>query len=741
MFNLHSIDRVAAIRCVSTLAQILQIDEFLKSRGAIISLIGKVVSIHCLTPSDLILIRPTSTIIQDDAWKSKADLLKAVFRCIFANAFIAEKAKIALLDICSTNALEKLAMDKGDVVFQDIWPCYRTKCTHRVTSSVHLSSLHSRAEDSIFAPACWSTPRDCSYAEWVCRLAKTVVVECYGHHLNDPIANDLANFKSGSSIRGEDSLFAPLADLCSINASVAETVVILAIQDILETHGKGSDAHMAISQMVNEHMLNSSAFVIDASRLGCRLLVSLFRRDVVSKKMRVRGKDPKKKLTFDCVLNVDLRKAVFVAKECGLPCTALLFYQLCMQNENSIPDDKSLLFEIFRDLNDAEELSALSSSANLEQEAILYLQNGSWMEAFMAFDCALQENRITKQNNRSLAEYGLVKSLQSLRADHTIQSLNFLGEESLNALSHWSIQDPDRADANMEKRIPLEFGTQISSIVIDLSHGNAKSARQRICESTALVVPDLLKGIMEESSALIISTSEACKLLDDFHVICRSSEQKAPHIAEDLTRQWLPESLYTPIVSNRCLLCVAMLKSNMISEIHAVDFLEKLSSCMVSKADAFTMNAILLKFRNVLLREQGIASESGVDYCTIKWRILEANVQWKKSLVASAMDLIESKVIRPLAPLCENESVTLFHDLLSEGYRLMGTWGSAARQLSERDILCSYLEPAVAVAKSTKQLIKAHLALGDFFAKLHQSILTRKRSQEWHDWDRISTER
>lgn len=741
--SIHSFDRADLIKCASTLTQILEIEEFRRCQGAIVSLIGKVVSIHCLTPSELILIRPTPTILHEEVSKSKADLLKAIFRCIFSNSLSVEVAKAVLLNVCSMSAWEKLTVDKEDGIFQDILLCYRTKCTQLVAPPPRLLGFSNRAEDTIFTSSYWSTSTNSCYAEWVCRIARGIVLECYGHLLIEFRASYPSSLKSGSSIRGDDPLFAPLADLCTVNASLAETTFILAVQNIIEFNGKGSEAHNALSNLVNEHLLNPDSLMRDALRLGCRLLVCLFRRDVSSKKMtRAKGKDSKKKLIFDCVLNVDLRKAVLVAKRCGLPSTALLFYQIWMQSNAPSLDDNSLLFEIFRDLIDADELSGVSSSANLEQEAMLYLQSGNWMEAFMAFDCVLQENLATNQNRRILAEYGLVKSLQSLRADHTIQSLSFLGEESLTALSHWSLQDPDRVGADfMGHRIPLEFGAQISSIIAELSNGSTNLARQRISESTSLIIPDLLKGIAEESSGLIITTFEACKMLDDFHIICQSLESKTPQMAENLTRQWLPESLCSPIISNRCLLCAAMLRSKMITEIHAIDFLETLSSCMVSKADAFTMNSILLNFRKVLSRENIPASEEGADRLTIKWHILEANIQWKKSLVSSAMDLIESNVIRPLAPLCVDEKMTLFHDLLSEGYRLMGTWASASRRLSEREILCGYLEPAVTVAKNTKQLIKAHLALGDFYAKLHQSILTRKRSQEWRDWERISSER
>ena len=737
---LHAFDRDRIVKCISSLMYLLKTDLYRTNDVVIVSMIGRLVSLYGFFPHEFDCLRQKHILLNQDVDRAKEDLLYQLFNCLFSYPLLAEEAKAALQNLRSINAIKSLKLEVDGGRSREVIGCFQNTNSIVLTlSSKHLMDSECSG-GSIFHSSRWMNCKSINYSEWIRNLASGIVIECYRHFL-DEVSDDMSPHSKRPSIVGGEPLFSPLLGVCFINKDVAEMVLILTVYDILEYNGSDSEAHSKLSSLVNDCLLHSDS-TIEASRLGCRLLIFLFRQDVSSKKKvrSTRGRDLKKKLVFDCLLNVDVYKAFLAAKRCGYPCSALLFYVLWLQINDPIVNEAALLFEIFCDLNDADALSGLKNSVNSEQEALLYMKNGNWIEAFMTFDCMLQDSRLVTGNKRLQAEFGLVKSLQSLRSDHLVQNLRFLGEVAVTELSHWSFQDPEFREVDLEHS-PISFGVQFNAIINYLSRGAHVLARKSIESCTSVIVPKLLEGVANESPMSIISTFEICKMVNDLWLACKALESKTSNQIAGLLLGWKPENLSSAVVSNRCLLCASLLNNKVIEETNAVAFLEKLSFAAVSKSDAFVLSPILQRFRNILFQENPLQRRIDADSPLYEWYIIEANIQWKKLLVSAAIDLIESQVIKPLASIADSEGNHHARDVLSEGYRLLGIWASSSRRLSERDIIRNYLEPAVAIAQNKEQLIKAHLALGNFYAKLHQSILNRKLSQEWRDWERISAER
>lgn len=720
-------------RCISSILLYIQEKSCVSGMEEDVGLsIVRMLGLVDLT-TNVLSYRPLDSAINIDINASRGDVMhRLLTSSLSSNLVLANEAMSALRFFRYADIMEELSKKTKSESFSEVLSCFANRVS--LSSSFIVSSLSKCVE---ITRSVWSSSSSIwikkgkSYKDWICSVTNGIVVESYSHFLIDFAGarkNQLQSLCCDTRIRGGSSYFAGLAGVAALSQEVAEMVFILSICDIIRFNGIDSDGAVTVSKVVIRNFMDESCEMVEAARLGCKLLVYLLRQDFDIERQRRPGASL---LSNGYCLEIDLLYASRIALQSGCACTSLLLYELWLERATSATDDSSKakeLFRIYMALNDPDELRGIAKYSDIEREPVISSQNGHWVEAMMGYECVLQLGRWDK--GLSSPQQGLMHALESLGAEVLLRSASAAGEGAAARLSQWSVG----GEAETEISVALRF----------LLNGDPSAAELKAKQSMQTIIPKLCSSLYDESSKSLVSNLSAFLELSELVQVCRisTSDPAESSLAKDLIERWSLKKHDQKSVRHRFSMIDAMLSSERIQSFDALALLEDVCASISTKIDAYAISPLFYKFKETILSRYCHGSAEQRDLVESRWHLSESRLLSKKQLLANAINTIDSRVLEKLSAISRSSREwTHAGDLISEAYRMEGEWAASTRRVSEKDLVQSYLEPAVAFATSAAQKLRAHHTLGDFNAKLHSSFAIRAETREWKDWEKVAADR
>ena len=350
-----------------------------------------------------------------------------------------------------------------DIYFSEITTEYMKSIT-TTTSSVGMV-IDSSSSMNAFSETVWDTGNrdtgnaELTYTQWVTQLTYHLVNTLFTNSTttstNTTSSASGSRQKSTSKSKCKDILLTTLKPVLLLRTDIAEATFPLILSVLLREGGNSSSLRTQLSECITKYLLSPSCRFIEATQLGCRTIVHLFRQNIaqlVSTPMNsARSSAPTTSsgssswtLPFSCGLDIDLKLAATAATRVQLISTALLFAELSDETDRHAPDRdnatpgrstiapnratvestglQTLLLPIYEGIHDADAIYGLDLSSSLELQALLFARKGRWMEALSTYEGIIQSQYTS--SSTSTAQDGIAVALENLGARYTLNQYN-----------------------------------------------------------------------------------------------------------------------------------------------------------------------------------------------------------------------------------------------------------------------------------------------------------------------------
>lgn len=309
----------------------------------------------------------------------------------------------------------------------------------------------------------------------------------------------------------------------------------------------------------------------------------------------------------------------------------------------------------------------------------------------------------------------------------------------------------------------------ISASIRSVQQGDTSSALHRARQCASILIPRLLKASSRESAVPIVTDLTRIQQLTEMRefadiastpiyssggtasitnvkvddMLCIWRERTRANTVRDLT----PSS--ESVTALRLSLVEQLMISRKASPAQGCQLLEAVFDIIKSKNAAHALSPLIYKFHVELM--ESIRSSAGEVNMSSRlaqahWNLLECKLLWKKGLCEAAQGTLDSQVIDRLRAIHERGFVSTELEIqcrmiLAEALRTRGEWAITNRTASGAHIVTNFLVPASELATSDEDKIKAHMTLGNFYARLYQSTKAKIQSKEWAQASLVASDR
>lgn len=631
--------------------------------------------------------------VQDGVAERKAVLARELARCLVsASRSEASAALVSALEIAANNrsreafAEASCGIDRG----------------YSNPHAVLVAALAKEPTSKFAAPGVIAN-------DWVCRIASDLVETHFDQENGDPFLGRCAA-------------------ICGASRAFARLALPALVYDIVAARPTETDAsHRAerradVSNKLREGLETEAKVVIEVVDFARARELELF---LFGSSVHYEQSPPAKTyLPYSPPLELDANALAEAALKAKCPASAALYAELSLSEGKQPESTQRVLVEAYAALGDADTLRALSASqaeADPAARLALYRAEGSWSSVLGLADAALSSFGASCGLQPAVA-----RALQSLGLSHIADAYARSAahdDAALNCLAEVRHETAWRGShLDLTSSIASEFEVLTSSGF----NGALRDALARIgsrdCDG-AMRALDLardaalgnnfsmtrLAAVADTRDAVEALRSDLADTCENTLLVCASKTVPLTELALAAREGWLRAA-----------------RRAVHDESARARLGKALRETIAASAEVTTRSG------------QVDAAEAAAARLSLELPDDQQDAQgWRRWLqLADAKSLWArgrcEEATKRIARLASHDDD---HGL--EALRLAGAWAVEARSLPASAVLDLYLRPAAACRPASE----SRFALGDYVARLHSDAVKRLSSAEWHQSERVASER